>query len=61
MTRINASPLGRITRSVARSDLDISTSQHLVEGMVVPFDRPERVSDDGRTWYDEEVAPAAFD
>ena len=60
MSRINTTPVARITRSVALADFDISTSEHRVEGLAIPFDRPQRVSDDGVTWYDEEFDPDAF-
>lgn len=59
MTKLSTTSIARVRR--AMTDFDVNTSQHLVEGIAVPFDTLTRVSDDGVEWYLEEWARRAFD
>lgn len=53
-----ATAITRVTRKF-QTDFDVRTSKRIVEGVAVPLDSPELVSDGGAP-YMEEWAPGAF-
>lgn len=50
----------QIVTRVHRLDADVNKSARLIEGLAVPYGKPERVSDDGIEWYREEWQRGVF-